>query len=134
MTDKIGSKGQAKKSNMTDPDSATLMSGGSGAKQGYMALACVDRKHQVIGAADITGDTEQGAFIDLFNQLEENLDDPLNESRILADAGFHSTENVNHCYENGIDAYIANNKYRKRDPRFIDQEDKKPAPRKRKFF
>lgn len=134
MNDKIGSKGQAKKSNMTDPDSATMMSGAGGAKQGYMALACVDKKHQVIGTADITGDTEQGAFIDLLDQLGQNLDNTRNQSRVLADAGFLSTDNVNHCYENGIDAYIADNKYRKRDPRFTDHETKKPESRKQKYF
>jgi transposase len=134
MEDKVGNSGRPKKSNLTDNDSATMTSGGGGASQGYMSLAIADKKHQVICAADVTGDSEQNSFKPMVEQLKDNLDTDLKESKLLADAGFHSAVNVNDCYEQGIDAYIADNKFRKRDPRFIDQEDKKPEPRKRKYF
>ncbi|MEW8487258.1 MAG: IS1182 family transposase [Candidatus Thiodiazotropha sp.] len=134
MEDKLGRSGRTKKSNLTDNDSAHMMSGGSGAKQGYMAMANADKQRQVICAADITGDTEQNIFRPMVEQLKENLDTDLHDSKLLADAGFHTGGNVDYCHEEAIDAYIADNKFRKRDPRFIDHEDKKPASRKRRYF
>lgn len=134
VDDKVGANGKIKKTNLTDPDSASMMSGAGGATQGYMALAAVDDKHQVIAAADITGDSEQSAFIPLTDQLIDTIDHSSGDMKILADTGFYSEDNIDHCLEHNIDAYIADTKMRKRDPRFIDQEDKKPLPRKRQYF
>ena len=134
MKDKLGHNGKPRKSNLTDNDSVNMMSGASGAQQGYRAMAIADKLHQVICAADVDSDTEQSSFQPLVEQLKENLDTDLTNSKLLADAGFHSASNVDYCYEHHIDGYIADNKFRKRDPRFIDHEDKKPASRKRKYF
>lgn len=134
VEDKIGAKGRPKKSNLTDNDSASMMSGAGGAIQGYMALAVVDKDHQVIAAADVSGDSEQGAFVPMVEQLMDNLGESQHKIKVLADAGFHSQDNIEHCFEHQIDGYIADNKMRKRDPRFIEQEGKKPESRKRKYF
>lgn len=134
MEDKIGSRGQAKKTNLTDPDSSTLMSGGGGATQGYMAVAVVDDLHQVITAADIAEETEQKSFIPMIQQVEKNLDISLEGKRVLADAGFNTIENINYCSENGVDGYLADGGMRSRNPLYKDRDRKKPASRKRKYF
>ena len=134
MEDKIGHKGTAIKTNLTDPDSRTLMSGSGGAQQGYMSVAVVDNQHQVIAAAGIAEETEQKAFIPLLKQVETNLDISLEDKQILADAGFHSIENVDYCYHRGIDGYLADGKMRKRNPLYESQEEKKPTSRKQKYF
>lgn len=134
LEDKIGSKGQAKKTNLTDPDSSTLMSGSGGATQGYMSVAVVDEEHQVITAADIAATTEQKSFIPLLDQLETNLDINLEDKQILADAGFTTIENTDHCFHSGIDAYLADGQMRHRNPLYKDRDTKKPASRRRQYF
>lgn len=47
-------KGQELKTNVTDPDSAKMATG-KGVIQGYAAQAAVDSEHQVIVAAEVTG-------------------------------------------------------------------------------
>ena len=44
----------------------------------------------------------------------------MRKARITADSGFHSEANMKLIYRLGIDGYIADNQFRKRDPRFID--------------
>lgn len=134
LEDKVGSKGQAKKTNLTDPDSSTLMSGAGGATQGYMSVAVVDEDYQVISAAGIAETTEQNCFIPLLDQLEANLDIDLANKQILADAGFLTIDNTNHCFNAGIDAYLADGQMRNRNPLYKDRDDKKPQSRKRRYF
>lgn len=134
MNDKIGSNGKPKKTNLTDPDSSLMMSGGGGAKQGYMAIAVVDPKHQVITAADIAEDSEQQSFIPLIEQVENNLSISLEYKMVLADAGFNTIVNVNYCDDHSIDAYIADKEMRGRNPLYKNQADKKPKSRKQKYF
>jgi len=134
MEDKLGSQGKPRKTNLIDPDSQTMMSGAGGAQQGYIGVAIGDDKHQVITAASVAEDTEQQSMIPLLNQLEVNLGIELKNRVILADAGFHSHVNVDYCFDNQIDAYIADGKMRKRNPVYDGQEDKKPSTRKYKYF
>ena len=51
----------------------------------------------------------------------------------MADSGFHSGENMEMLKEKNIDAYIADNQYRKRDPRFKDVERHRNSVDKRKW-
>lgn len=134
MTDRLGSNGKPKKTNLTDPDSSTMMSGAGGASQGYMGVAVSDPQHQVITAADIAKDSEQSSFIPIMAQVEENLGISLEDKTVLADAGFCTIKNVNHCDEHGIDAYIADGGMRDRNPLYKNRNDKKPASRKQKYF
>ena len=134
MKDKMGARGQAKKTNLTDPDSSTVMSGSGGAKQGYMCVAAVDNYRQVITAGDLALATEQQSFVPMMQQVESNLDISLKGRQILADAGFNTIENSAYCYENGIDAYLADGGMRTRNPLYKDQQDKKPPSRKKKYF
>jgi len=134
MTDKIGSTGKPKKTNLTDPDSSTLMSGGGGAAQGFMAVAVVDDKHQVISGAGIAHETEQKCFIPMLEQVEENLGISLEGRKMLADAGFNTIENADYCFEREIDAYLADGDMRARNPLYKDRDRKKPESRRRKYF
>jgi len=60
---------------------------------------------------------------------------------ITADSGFHSEESVNKLLQRGVDAYVADVRFRKRDPRFAEQQehkkkttDRKGTSRARKYF
>lgn len=134
MKDKIGSKGQAKKTNLTDPDSSTLKSGGGGATQGFMGVSVVDDSYQVITASDIAEETEQKAFIPMLNQVENNLGISLKGKQVLADAGFNTISNAAYCFDHEIDAYLADGGMRSRNPLYKDRDRKKPKNRQRQFF
>jgi hypothetical protein len=63
------------------------------------------------------------------------------EAKVAADSGFHSGDNMEMLKEKNIDAYVADNQYRKRDPRFANtQRHRKPIDgstwneSKRKYF
>ena len=47
-------------------------------------------------------------------------EDIFKKTKLTADSGFHSEKNMEMVIEDGIDAYIADNKFRHRDPRFAD--------------
>ena len=134
MKDRVGANGKTKKTNLTDGDSSSMMSGAGGASQGYMAVAVSDPKHQVITAADIAEESEQASFIPIMESVEDNLGISLEDTQVLADAGFNTITNVNYCDERGIDAYIADKDMRGRNPLYHNQCDKKPASRKQKYF
>ena len=42
----------------------------------------------------------------------------LTKATLTADAGYASEANMRHVFDAGIDAYIADTQFRKRDPRF----------------
>ncbi len=132
MEDKRGSNGRIRKTNLTDPDSMNTKSGNDGALQGYIGLSTVDSLKQVIVNASVTGDSEPAAFQPLVQDLLDK--DRINNTKLLADAGFHSGDNLEYCANTGINAYMADGQYRKRDPRFSEHQDKKPKQRKRQYF
>ena len=60
---------------------------------------------------------------------------------LTADSGFHSEQSVKKLLERGVEAYVADNKFRQRDPRFAGQQehkkkstDGKRTSRARKYF
>ncbi len=120
--DKTGSSGRSLKQNLTDPESAKMVSS-HGVVQGYNGLATVDSKHQIVVQAEAFGDGSdshllQPAIKDLQSSFNE-LGQPLSGKTILtADSGFHSEDNMKFLSESGIDAYVADHGFRKRDPRF----------------
>jgi len=59
--DKLGAKGLAKKSNITDNESAKMPSS-HGVVQGYNGAAAVDEKHQVIVHAEAFSDGTDNAL------------------------------------------------------------------------
>ncbi|MCP3930457.1 MAG: IS1182 family transposase [Bacteroidetes bacterium] len=117
--DKLGASGKPVKSNITDNDSAKMKTS-NGVIQGYNGLAMVDSKHQVVVGAEAFGKgPEQDLLKPMINSTKENLEENVFEKTILtADSGFHTRKNMDMLAEQSIDAYVADNLFRKRDPRF----------------
>lgn len=123
--DRPGTRGAIRKSNLTDNDSAKMATA-KGVIQGYTGVAAVDERHQIIVEAQAHGaGQEQGLLLPLVDALEP-LRTP--ETVITADAGYHSEQNLTQLHERQIEAFIPDNGYRKRDPRYAGQEKHKANP------
>jgi transposase len=125
---KIGAAGREKQSNITDNDSATMMTS-HGAVQGYNSQALIDAKHQVIVHGEASGDgQDHGHVPPMLTGALENLqslghEPDYFEGKILtADSNYHTLVNLKKCQELGLDAYIPDRKFRNRDPRFATQK------------
>lgn len=134
--DKPGKTGKPRKSNITDNDSAKMKTS-KGVIQGYDGVTAVDSKRQVIVHAEAFG---QGQEHDLLEPMidgtrgnfqaigkEENI---FTQTKLSADSGFHSSKNMEMLSEQQIDAYVADTRFRKRDPRFADADRYKERSRK----
>jgi len=145
--DRIGTQGKPVKSNITDNESAKMPSS-HGVIQGYNGIATVDEKHQIIVDAQAFGDGHEAKHVEkiidsvdmTFRRLDSKLD-IYKEVVVTADSGFHSEAAARSVLGRGIDAYIADTHFRKRDPRFSNQQehkgkstDKLHTRRKRKYF
>jgi transposase len=122
--DKPGKSGGAKKSNLTDNDSAKMKTS-HGVLQGYDGVAAVDAKHQVVVHAQAFGEAqEHDLLLPMVAATRENFQaigrdqDIFERTALATDSGFHTEANVKALFEQHIDAYIADNQFRKRDPRF----------------
>ena len=142
--ERLGQSGRPIKSNLTDNDSAKMKTS-KGVIQGYNGVAAVDSKHQIIVHAQAYGSgQEQHTLTPMLLKIRERMQRVSGDRRILqtaritADSGFHSEANMKALYQMGIDGYIADNQFRKRDPRFTDsltyneQQEKRQAERGRK--
>jgi hypothetical protein len=58
--------------------------------------------------------------------------DVFEQTKVTADAGYHSGASVTYTQENSIDAYIADRNHRQRDPAFSDYDRYKTRSRKEK--
>jgi hypothetical protein len=125
---KQGSAGREKQSNITDNDSATMMTS-HGAVQGYNSQALIDAKHQVIVHGEAFGDgQDHGHVPPMLTGALENLQslghepDYFEGKIFTADSNYHTLVNLQKCQELGLDAYIPDRKFRNRDPRFATQK------------
>ncbi len=118
-------KGQELKTNVSDPDSAKMATG-KGVIQGYAAQAAVDSQNQIIVAAEVTGSGSEQAM--LLPMVKACAGVRGQDTLITADAGYHSTENLQALAEQHIDALIADNQMRQRDERFEGQGKHKARP------
>jgi transposase len=130
--DRKGSKGTIRKSNRTDNESAKMATS-KGVIQGYTGVAAVDAKHQIIVDAQAHGTgSEQELLVPVVKAIKNVLDDDhaliTPTSLITADAGYHSEANLKQLAGLEIDALIADNGMRQRDPRFKDQPKHKQQP------
>lgn len=125
---KQGRRGKEVQSNVTDNDSAKMVSS-HGVVQGYNANALVDEKHQVVVNAEAFGDGDdatnmgqmlEGARINL--QVAGCGKEPLKGKVVSADTGYYSIDNLEACKEKKVDAYIPDREFRKRDPRFTEAQ------------
>jgi transposase len=144
--DKHGPKGNVKKSNITDNESAKMPSS-QGVIQGYNGVAIAEAKHQIIVHAEAFG---QGPEKDLLKPLiqgaQENFkaigekENIFKKAKLIADTGYFTKDNIQLAAKEKIDAYIPDNKFRKRDPRFDSASrhnkpvDRTGAVKRRKYF
>lgn len=125
--DKPGQAGKPIKSNITDNESAKMKTS-KGIIQGYDGVAMVDARHQVVVHAEAFGaPQEQALLLPMIKGTEENftaIGDPhvFEKTKLTADSGFHCEKNMEMVIARGIDAYIADNQMRKRDPRFSERD------------
>ena len=145
--DRIGTQGKPVKSNITDNESAKMPSS-HGVIQGYNGIATVDEKHQIVVDAQVFGDGHEakhvGEVIESVDTTFRRLDSKLDiykEVVVTADSGFHSEAATKEVLTRGVDAYIADTHFRKRDPRFASQQehkskttDKRRTSKARKYF
>ncbi len=143
--DRKGTRGQPIKSNITDNESAKMPSS-HGVVQGYTGIAAVDEKHQIVVHAEAHGTaSEQQTLSSAIEGIEATFEgigeeNVLQEVIITADTGFHSEKNLKMLSEKGVEAYVADNKFRKRDPDFTTAQrhktsiDRHHTVRKAKYF
>jgi len=130
--DKRGASGNVVKSNITDEDSAKIKTG-KGVIQGYAGVAVVDFRHQVIVGAQAFGAAQEHALlVPTLEHARENLSrlgshDTLKGAALLADSGFHCETNLKYLSTRGIDGYVADTRFRSRDPRFATAARHRPT-------
>jgi len=136
--DKPGKTGKPRKSNITDNESAKMKTH-RGVIQGYNGVAATDGKHQVIVQAEAFGEGQEHDLLKpMIEGLRKNFQEigkeedvfKEKETKLLADSGYHTEKNMEMLDVEEIDAYVADNRFRKRDPRFADYEKYKDAARK----
>ena len=126
--------GQTKKevkSNITDNQSAKMTTS-KGTIQGYNGVATVDKKHQVIIDAQAFGSGQEQHTLQpvlqtikaRYRRLKLSRDIYKDNTIVTADTGFANETNNKYLHENKINAYIPDNKFRSRDPKFSQQKTK----------
>jgi transposase len=93
-----------KQISVTDPD-ARKMPTAHGTVVGYNAQVAIDAKHKLIAAEDVTNDvTDFNQLANMALEAKTNLD--LQQSEVLADAGYYNASEVSRCEEQGITPFI----------------------------
>ena len=113
------------KSNSTDNESAKMTTS-KGTIQGDNGIATVDKKHQIIVDAQAFGEGQEhhtlqpvlNAVFERFKRLGIDTHNPI----VTADTGYANEANNRYRYDNHIDAYIPDNPFRQRDPKFSEQQ------------
>ena len=124
---KRGSDSKEIQSNAVDNESVKMPSS-HGVIQGYNAQALVDSKHQVILAAEAFASQDHENLKPMLEGAKKNLQSIgkdksyFEEKHLTADSNYHSLNSLTVCKDEKIDAYIPDIQFRKRDPRFADQE------------
>jgi len=119
------------KSNITDNESAKMTTG-KGTKQGYTGVNSVDKKHQIIIDAQVFGSgQEHHTLLPILETIQERYqrlgfspDIFEDDIVVTADTGFANEANMKYCHDNTINAYIPDNQFRSRDPKFSKQKEK----------
>ena len=117
------------KSNITDNESAKMTTS-KGTIQGYNGIASVDKKHQIIIDAQAFGEGQEHHTLQPVLEIIKDRYHRLGFSKniykdgiiVTADTGFANEANNQYLYENSINGYIPDNKFRSRDPKFENQK------------
>jgi len=126
--EKIGRTGREIKSNVTDNESANMMTS-HGVVQGYNGQAVVDGKFQVVVHGAAFGEGQDHYHVGpMVTGAKENLkglghpEDCLEGKVLVADSNYSSPANLEVCEGEKLDAYIPDKDFRTRDARFATQE------------
>jgi hypothetical protein len=135
---KISSNGRELKSNLTDNDSALMLTSG-GTIQGYNGQALVDAKHQIIIDGQAFGSGQDAKHLEpMVDGAKDNLQkigqraDYFKGKILTADTNYHNQSNLKKCHDEQFDAYIPDLKFRRRDARFATRPSNK-AKKRNKF-
>jgi hypothetical protein len=124
---KLGSDGKEIQSNAVDNESVKMPTS-HGVIQGYNAQALVDSKHQVILAAEAFASQDHENIAPMLAGAKKNVvaigkdETYFQGKQLTADSNYYSLKSLTVCKEEKIDAYIPDIHFRKRDPRFAEQE------------
>jgi transposase len=117
--DRKRAKGKPRLSNLTDNESAKMPTD-KGVIQGYTGVAAVDEQNQIIVEAQAHGTgSEQELLLPLAEAIQPLVKD---HSAVCADSGYCSEDNLKELEERGMQAFIPDNEYRKRDARYQGRE------------
>jgi len=119
------------KSNITDNQSAKMTTS-KGTIQGYNGVATVDKKHQIVVDAQAFGaGQEHHTLVPVLESLKKRYQQVGISGNIFetgaivtADTGFANEANMAYLHQNKINAYIPDNQFRSRDPKFKNQKQK----------
>ena len=117
------------KSNITDNESAKMTTS-KGTIQGYNGVAAVDKKHQIVVDAQAFGEgSEHHTLAPVLESIESRFErlgiaENIYETGtvVTADTGFANEDNMRYLHENKINAYVPDNRFRQRDPKFFNQK------------
>jgi hypothetical protein len=125
---KIGRQGKEIKSPITDHESAKMATS-HGVMPGYNAQALVDDRHPIIVAAEVFGDGQDAQHLSRIMprakatmQTLGHGEHRFNNTMWLADSHYVSDGNLETCDQAHLNADIPDGNFRKRDPRFANQE------------
>ena len=124
---KLGSEGKEIQSNVIDNESVKMPTS-HGVLQGYNAQALVDSKHQIILAAEAFASQDQENLEPMLDGAKKNIaaigkdETYFQGKQLTADSNYHSYEALVVCQGEKVNAYIPDIEFRKRDPRFADQQ------------
>jgi transposase len=129
----LGRSGKPIQSHITDNEAAQMPTA-KGVVQGYTGAASADEQPQVIVHAEAFGEgQEPGVLVPRLEgtrasfeqrKLARNI---LKEVKLTADAGDSSEAKAASLFDSGVEAYVADTKFRTRDPRFEDAARHKPT-------
>lgn len=122
-----GARGRELKANLTDPDSGKMKTA-NGTIQGYNPQAVVDGKCQIIVAgAAMSNSSDSNHLRPMVDEYKANLEkigfssEQIDGITVTADSGYYSFSNLEFCRQQRVDAYIPDQKFRARDPRYERQ-------------
>ena len=123
--DRRGAKGALRLSNRTDNESAKMATA-KGVIQGYTGVAAVDAVHQIVVDVQAHGTGSEQEL--LLPVIDASAPQRHTDTAICADAGYHSEKNLAELDQRNIPAWVCDNGYRQRDPRYDDQAKHKAKP------
>jgi transposase len=91
--------------NFTDPDSH-ILKGGDGWIQGFNCQAAVDGDHQIIVAVGVSNQASDAPHLEpMLERIMANTGQL--PEKLIADAGYCSTDNIEASEKRGLDAYVS---------------------------